>query len=66
MRVRNDERGPLTVFGQTLAPNEVGEFTDEQATQLVAHPHIQVSVLGMTVHREDAKSVGDTTTKRRR
>jgi hypothetical protein len=50
-RVRFDGRGRLRVFGHELAHNETAEMTDSEAAQLAANPNIQVTVLGVTVHR---------------
>jgi hypothetical protein len=50
-RVRYDGRGRLRVFGHELAHNQVAEMSDEEAAKLAAHPHLRVTVLGVTVHR---------------
>ncbi len=52
-RVRFDGRGRLLAFGHELRTNQVAEMTDEEAAQLVAAPHTQVTVLGVTTYRSD-------------
>jgi hypothetical protein len=58
-RVRFDGPGRLKIFGKTLRHNQVDKFTDDEAAQLAAHPHIQVTVLGVTVHGAAAPSTQD-------
>jgi len=58
-RVRYDGRGRLRVFGHELRHNEVCEMTEDEAAALVASPHTNVTVLGVTVHGTLAAS-GDT------
>lgn len=42
--VRNTGRGPLRAFGHELAPGQAVEISDEQAEQLAADPHVDVTV----------------------
>jgi hypothetical protein len=49
-RVRFDGRGRLVAFGHELTHNQTAEMSDEEAAQLAANPHVQVTVLGVTLH----------------
>lgn len=47
-RVRFDGSGRLVVFGHELRHNEVAELSEAEAAELDAHPHVNVTVLGVT------------------
>jgi hypothetical protein len=46
-RVRFDGPGRLVVFGHELRHHEVADMSEAQAAELEAHPHVNVTVLGV-------------------